>query len=481
MKIMQEEYIIKKVTDWFYEDLVNDVLGLRTNIILDASGNPYRYPLSADYDSKADNRIDRFRNNSVNAKLRSDKRAFTIGNTRPRNNADDIIYGTIATLFNLMEENKTQPYKEPEKVSKADIRRYFREHSLDDIKELNNIYSCHSECNNDEILEILNNTDKTDSLIGALRSIIPVEKILAMYMYYVYHREYWEDIYKAFEDLFVQYCSGYGSYTALMSANRQKIQDIQQSIKEDIPKIRQEIFKNAFNASKQYPIIESLIPQELTIEKELKEIYKKWDKEQKKRSKFVSIGTIMYETDIKEKIKKDLLIPIALKGSSDRYSDDSAGTVTLETLNNTIIPGIKETFNFKVNGRERYKYPALTQQVINIKSFVSHCEQYHIAKYACIKKSIEYDVLTNTELVKAFAHLFVFIFIMCAFDSEQYKHLLDNRNKIAETFGKYINSIVNQQKTKVILIYYLALINNKILDDNHVFSKIIKEIIKRSN
>lgn len=480
---MQEEYIIQKVTDWFYEDLVNDILGLRTNIILDASGNPYRYPLNANYDSKADNRIDRFRNNSVKAQLRSDKRALTIGSKRPRNNADDIIYGTIATLFNLMEENKAQPNNdEPEKVSKVDIRRYFREHSLDDIEELQYTYSCCSERNNDEILAMLNNVDETNRLVDYLKTIFPFNKILGMYKYFEYHTSYWSEVYEAFDSLFWQQVDS-NSYAAMLSDTDKKIREVQRELidKGSVKKWRAEFFKDAYIASEAYPIIKTLIPQETIIEKKLREVYKKWDEEQEKKGKykFKFNDTSEYIKKIKEKLMKELLIPIALKGNSDRYSNDSASTITLETLNNTIIPGLKETFSFKVNGKERYKYPALTQQAINIKSFVSHCEQYHIAKCACIKKSIAYDILTNIEFVKMFAHMFVFVFIMCAFDSEQYRHLLNDRNKIDETFGKYINSIVSQQKTKVILIYYLALINNEILDDSHIFSEFIKEIIKR--
>lgn len=477
---MQEEYIIQRVMEWMYEDLVNDILELRTNIIIAQNGEPYYYPLNIHSVAYADNPIERFRKNSVNAKKRYDKINFYKGR-RTENNAENIVYSTLATLINLIDKQQKLPHVMTKNQLRISIKKYFKDCQIINTEKLKSIYEHYSNLSNDRRLDLLYSTEKMSQIIEQLHKCIPVEKILTMYLYFEYHTSYWEQVYNAFELMVSPMALSSDSYVAMLTNMKGKISSVQERLmsESNLSDWRNEFFADAMEAAVYYPIITELIPKISSISKKIKGIFKKWNDIEKNKGKFQTSNISIYEENIKDMLSKELMIPINRKGYSNKYScSENEDSVTLDTLNNSILPNLQNELGFFYSGKGKtyYFYPELKNKDVGIQEFVRLCELYHKEKLFLKSGKTAYEVITNKEIIKILAKLFVFLFLMYAFGSDWQKS-----SETQETFVDYINRVLKKNDAQVILMCYQCLVNNKIISDYPIFLRIIKQILKGRN
>lgn len=456
---MYEEYIIEQVTKWFYEDIINDIFGLRRNVILAPNGEPYRYFIS---DRKIYSGVDEYRNRSVTAQMRYDKSKALV-NAEYQNNSMDILCKAIAMLSDILEAMDI--YSIP--IKRCDyrhIKSYFSGIKVTGLENLNGIYQYFSGKNKDEILEILNNKEKTDRILEEVVLRVPKFKICTMYHYYRYHTMYNESVYIECEKIFIWH-TPYITFLIMTESVDETMEKIQSQIVSNIniQKWYQIIYGHAIEVSKVYPSLKKMIPTMKNLKSLIKTSYKIWNVQEEQKGKFRSKDYSSYADSIMELTRDKAIVSINRKGRTSKYSGNDANGIELRTLHNTFFPFIHESFGLK-NINSKYTCPEFM-----LKEFIQLCENsyiYGIHK----KKGIYLDAYKEKEYLEKIVKLYITFFIIYAFDEDMCDETTD--------FITFINNCIYKSQTKTLLKFFEFLAYEEKFEHYNICIKIINDILK---
>lgn len=460
---MNEEYIIEQVTKWFYEDIVNDILGLRRNVILAPNGEPYRYFIS---DKKIYIGVDEYRRRSVTAQMQHDKSKVSI-NVECRNNSMDILCKAIATLSNILETVDT--YQMPmKKCDYRDIKSYFKGITVTGLEKLDNIYQYYSGHSEYEILKILNDKAETNRILTEVIKCVPEVKICIMYNYYRYHTVYNKRVYIAFEKMFLQNTSYIKALLTTKSVD-EITAEIQSHILSDtsIKEWYQSIYGHAIEISKIYTSLQQIIPSKDILKSLVETSYKIWNGREEQKGKFRSKDYSSYADSIMEVTRNKAIASITRKGRTSKYSGDDVNSIELRTLHNTFFPFIQESFGLK--NKNSTRNDEYTCPEFMLKDFIQLCENSYMDGIHK-KKGAYLEAYKEKEYLEKIVKLYIAFFIMYAFDENMYNGTTD--------FIIFINNCLGKSQTEILLKLFKSLAYEEKFEHYNICIKIINDILK---
>lgn len=455
-------------TMWLYEDIINDILKLRTQVILDPNGRPYRYCIdfkslfeSADgnkYESMQDiayghfeigARLSKYRNDIISNQKRYDKTKTVKGSTTTRKKQPmDIIYHAVAVLA----KTRNQFLDEPDtQCTEKEIADYYKEFHPEFLDDLQHLYYAYDRYDKDMMIQLLQNKSIQQKLLHDVMAIVPDALISTMYIYFCYHNYYAKGLF----DAFYRTVNPLDRYTEIKSVVdiEMKLEQLRAEMDKDdtLKTWHKEIYLNATQTAVFYPSIKAMIPKKSHIKALMKAIYKKWEKQEPDRWEFFGPNN-PYIEEVKKDVHKRAICIIHKNGET---SPNTKNSINLRTLYNSFYPIMENLFQLTTNEENNaYTYPDFLQKV--------YFRQVENVYHSKIKKRTE-TYHQNDPDKERMSKLYIVLFISCAFDE---RITIDNSDDRAQSILKWL-----QEQLKA---------NTVTLDDyekKYIKKKLIKEIL----